>query len=254
MQTSSKLMIAVILTLAAAAQGQKKLSAWELDNAVIGPDSPIHLTPGSSYTAQIMLPNPDGPLTPLKTQVAWSLESPVTGVTINRQSGKIEVAKEATNGMAAKIVAHIDHGRRVLKSSLFIFTREANPLIGEWTVESLLACGDGHEMKPDAGVKAPLARDHLRFQVSSFWIGLENNIAAHTTLTGAYEYDLKSGMLTLKPTWPKGKPPVVWNYQLSEDGHKLAIKTSAPEDPGGQVCGYVYRQSTASAFVKGNRY
>ncbi len=231
MPTSRKLMIAVTLMLVAAAHGQKKLSSWALDNAVIGPESPIHLTPGSSYTAQVMYPNPDGPLSPLKTQVEWSLESPVKGITIDRLSGQIDIAKDTPNGISAKVIARIEGGRRVLKTSLFIFTRESNPFVGEWRVESLLACGDGHEMKPDYTLKAPLARDHLRFQVSDFWIGLENNIAGHTTLTGIYEYDLKAGTITLKPTWPKQKSAVVWNYQLSDGGHKLTIKTSKPEDP-----------------------
>jgi len=246
--------MALILMLVAAAHGQKKLSSWELDNAVIGPESPIHLIPGSTYTAQIMLVNPDGPLSPLKTKADWSLESAVKGVTINRLSGQIDIAKDTPNGISAKIIARIEGGRRVLKTSLFIFTRESNPFVGEWRVESLLACGDGHEMKPDYTLKAPLARDHLRFQVTDFWIGLENNIAAHTTLTGPYEYDLKAGTITLKPTWPKQKPTVVWNYQLSEEGHKLAIRTSKPEDPAGQVCGYGYVPLNASGFVKGSRY
>lgn len=254
MQTSRKLMLIASLMLAVAAHGQKKLSAWELDNAVIGPESPIHLTPGSTYTPQIMVPNPDGPLSPLKTKAGWSLESPVQGVTINRQSGQIDVAKDAVNGTAAKVIARIEGGRRVLKTSLFIFTRESNPFVGEWRVESLLACGDGHEIKPDYTLKAPLARDHLRFQVSDFWIGLENNIAAHTTLTGTYEYDLRAGTITLKPNWPKQRPTVIWNYQLSEDGHRLAIKTSKPEDPAGQVCGYGFVPMNAPGFVKGNRY
>ncbi len=254
MPTLSKLMIAVTLMLAATAHSQKKLSVWELDNAVIGPESPIHLTPGSTYTAQIMIPNPDGPLSPLKTKADWSLESPVKGVTINRQSGQIDIAKDMPNGISAKIIARIESGRRVLKTSLFIFTRESNPFVGEWRVESLLACGDGLEMKPDYTLKAPLARDHLRFQVTDFWIGIENNIAAHTTLTGTYEYDLEAGTITLKPTWPKQKPIVVWNYQLSEDGHKLAIKTSKPEDAAGLVCGYGYRLSPVPGLAKGNRY
>src|SRR5258708_14842246 len=137
MPTSRKLMIAVTLMLVAAAHGQKKLSSWALDNAVIGPESPIHLTPGSSYTAQVMYPNPDGPLSPLKTQVEWSLESPVKGITIDRRSGQIDIAKDTPNGISAKIIARIEGGRRVLKTSLFIFTRESNPFVGEWRVETL---------------------------------------------------------------------------------------------------------------------
>jgi len=47
---------------------------------------------------------------------------------------------------------------------------------------------------------------------------------------------------------------VVWNYQLSDGGHKLTIKTSKPEDPAGQVCGYGFVPMSASGFVKSNRY
>src|SRR5258708_8121476 len=98
MPTFSKLMIAVILTLVATAHSQKKLSSWELDNAVIGPESPIHLTPGSSYTAQIMVPNPDGPLSPLKTKADWSLESAVQGRAHKPQSGQNHTPQKPTHG------------------------------------------------------------------------------------------------------------------------------------------------------------
>src|SRR5258708_38444961 len=124
MPTFSNLMIAVILTLVATAHSQKKLSSWELANAVIGPESPIHLTPGSSYTAQIMVPNPDGPLSPLKTKADWSLESAVAGVTINRQSGQIDIAKDRTNGISAKGIPRHQGGPRVVKNSLFGFPPE----------------------------------------------------------------------------------------------------------------------------------
>ena len=97
-------------------------------------------------------------------------------------------------------------------------------------------------MKPDPALHAPLAREHLSFRArGEFWIGLEMNIAAHTTLAGTYEYDLKAGTITLKPKWPPGKTGVLWACQLSEEGRKLAVRTAKPEDPAGQVCGYVFK-------------
>lgn len=225
-----------------AAQGQKKLSSWELNNVVIGPQSAIELTPGSSYKVQIMIPNPDGPLSPVAAQVLWSLQSPVKGVSVDSASGMITVGKDVPDGATGTVLASIEKGRRVLMARLRVFTRETNPLVGQWSVETLIACSDGHEMKPDFNLHAPLARDHLRFGTDKeFWIGLEMNIAAHTTLTGAYEYDLKAGTITLKPRWPPKKPEVLWKFSLSEDGHKMALRTSAPEDPAGQVCGYNWR-------------
>jgi hypothetical protein len=242
MQISLKLTLAATLLVALAACGQKKLSDYDLREAMIGPDSTIEITPGSSCKAQIMRPNPDGPLSPLNAQVAWTLESPVNGVSIDGKSGLINVDKDVPNGTTAIVLASIENGRRVLKAKLHVFTRETNPFVGQWRVESLIACSDGHEMKPDATLRAPLVREHLSFNADGeFWIGLEMNIAAHTLMNGTYEYDLKAGTITLKVKWPKNKPAVFWKFNLLEEGRKMAVRTSVPEDPAGQVCGYIYK-------------
>jgi hypothetical protein len=238
-----RLAVTVTLLFALTACGQKKLSESDLGDAMIGPESTIEITPGSNYTVKIMRPNPDGPLSPLNAPVAWSLESPVIGISIDRKSGLISVGNGVPNGATAIVVASIESGRRVLKARLHVFTREVNPLVGRWHVESLVACSDGREMKPDATLKAPLVREHLHIQADGgFWIGLEMNIAAHTLMNGAYEYDLKAGTIRLTPKWPPRKPAVLWKFNVSEEGRKLAVRTPVPEDPAGQVCGYVYRQ------------
>ena len=242
MRIPQKMALAVTLLLALAAQGQKKLSDYDLREAQIGPDSTIELTPGSSYNAQIMRPTPDGPLFPLTAKVVWTLQSPVPGVSVDGRSGVISVSKDVPNGTTATVLANIENGRRMLKVRLHVFTREVNPFVGQWRVESLIACSDGHEMKPDYTLRAPRAREHLHFYTDGqFWIGVEMNIAAHTTLTGAYEYDLKAGTITLKPKWPPKKPAGSWKFSLSEEGRKMAVRTSVPEDAGGQVCGYGFR-------------
>jgi hypothetical protein len=250
-----KPLLAVILLLTLAAQGQKKLSDYDLREAVIGPDSTIELTPGSSYNAQIMRPTPDGPLYPLNARVAWSLQSSVPGIAVDGKSGVINVGKDVPGETTATILAKIEDGRRVLKASLHVFIRETKPLIGEWAVEALVACSDGHEMKPDWQLRAPLAREHLRFRADgSYWMGLEMNIAAHTLMYGVYEYDLQAGTILLKPKWPANKAAVSWKFDLLEDGHKFVVKTSAPEDAAGQVCGYVYRQRQPAAFQPHTKY
>jgi len=243
MKISQALTLTAALLFALAACGQKRLSESDLRDARIGPESIIEITPGSGYSVQVMRPNPDGPLSPLNAQVAWSLESPVPGISIGHKNGLINVEKDVPNGTTVIVRASIEEERRVLKARLHIFTREANPLVGRWHVESLIACSDGHGIKPDGTLRAPLVREHLRLQADGeFWIGLEMNIAAHTLMNGAYEYDLKADTIMLKPKWPLKKPMILWKFSVSEEGRKLAVTTPVPEDPAGQVCGYVYRR------------
>ena len=55
--------------LACSAQKQgAKQDDWAINNAMIGPDSPIEIRAGSSYQARAMYPVPDGPLFPLKAK------------------------------------------------------------------------------------------------------------------------------------------------------------------------------------------
>ena len=64
-----------------------------MNNAMIGPDSPIEIRVGSSYQARAMYPVPDGPLIPLKAKVAWSIEPAVKGLSID-SAGNISVAPD----------------------------------------------------------------------------------------------------------------------------------------------------------------
>jgi hypothetical protein len=254
-QILKKLMLTATLLLSLAACGQKKLSDYDLREAVIGPDSTIELTPGSTYNARIMRPTPDGPLYPLNARAAWSLQPPVPGISVDGKSGLITVGKDVPGEATATILANIEDGRRVLRARLHVFTRETKPLVGEWAVDALIACGDGHEMNPDWKLRAPLAREHLRFKADGgYWMGLEMNIAAHTLMYGVYEYDPQAGTILLKPKWPANKAAVSWKFDLLEDGHKFVVKTSAPEDAAGQVCGYVYRQRQPAAFQPHTKY
>src|SRR5258708_20263146 len=51
----------------------QKADEWAIQNAMIGPSSPIEVQAGSSYQAQAMYPVPDGPLFPLKAGGEWSI-------------------------------------------------------------------------------------------------------------------------------------------------------------------------------------
>jgi len=134
----------------AACFGQKpsqKPDDWAINNALIGPDSPIEVSAGSSYMARAMYPVPDGPLFPIKGEVTWSIEPAVKGISIDTKSGKISVAEDVPHGATASVHANVQGGKRKLVSKIYVYRTEENPLVGIWHVDTRVACGEAQEMK-----------------------------------------------------------------------------------------------------------
>jgi hypothetical protein len=211
----------------AAGCAQKK-NDWAMQNALIGPESPIEVRAGSSYEARAMYPVPDGPLFPLQARVEWSIAPAVKGIFIDVKTGKISVEASVAHGVTATVHANVERGRRVLETKLYVFRPEENPFVGQWQVNPQTACGET-QGRPVNGAK-------WKFHVSGkFWLGREMNIAAGTVMDGGYEYDLKAGTLKLAPTWPSGKPASSWNYLFRNDGKELLLRPLKAEDE----CSYV---------------
>src|SRR5262249_55291645 len=126
----------------------QKKDEWALNNAQIGPDSPIEVPVGSSFVVQVMYPVPDGPLFPLKETVVWSIAPAVQGITIDAASGKITVAAEVKHGTTAVVHAEVAGGRKKLQATVYAFKADENPLVGRWKIDSSIACGEANELKP----------------------------------------------------------------------------------------------------------
>src|SRR5215467_298375 len=94
----------ILVALPACASGQK-ITQWELDNLMIGPDSPIQIPAGSSFTVQLMVPIADAPPQPSKAPVRWSLVPATQGITIGETSGQITVAASVPHGTVVKVHA-----------------------------------------------------------------------------------------------------------------------------------------------------
>jgi hypothetical protein len=202
--------------LVAAGLAQKR-NDWAMQNAMIGPESPIEVQAGSSYEAKAMYPVPDGPLFPLQARMDWSIAPAVKGISIDAKTGKISVEASVAHGVSTTVRANVEHGRRMLETKLYVFRREENPFVGQWHVDPQGACGEA-QGRPVNGAK-------WKFHVSGqFWVGREMNIAAGTVMDGGYEYDLKAQTLKLLPTWPSGKQASSWNYLFRNDGKELVLR------------------------------
>jgi hypothetical protein len=225
--------------LVAATGFAQKANEWAIQNAMIGPNSPIEIRAGSYYNAQVMYPVPDGPLFALKASVTWRIEPAMKGISIDEKSGKITVDADVPQGATTNVHANVDGGRRKLEARLFIFRPEDNPLIGKWHVDTRVTCGDTEEMKAPAVRPLSLRDNDWKFHVNQqFWVGREMSIRAGVRLSGSYELDLKAAKLKLLPTWPK-KPVSTWNYSLKNDGKTLLLRPLEPQEDLEAECGYV---------------
>jgi hypothetical protein len=222
---------------------EQKPDDWAMQNAMIGPDSPIEIPAGGTYTAQAMYPVPDGPLFPLKAKVVWSIAPGVKGISMDPQSGKISVEAGVPHGATTTVYANVDHGRRMLEARLFVFRPEENPLIGKWSVDRQVACGSTQAMKaPDPRLMPYTGSGWNFFVDQQFHTGRAGGLAARLFLSGSYEYDRKKQTLKLLPKWPPNKPASSWNYSLAEHGKKLLLQPLGPEYGSESGCSYVLHQ------------
>ena len=208
---------------------------WPLQNASV---DPVEIAAGTSRQMQIMYPTPDGPSFPLKASVTWSMERPVKGISIDK-SGMLKVDTDVPHGTTATVLADVEKGRRKLSGKVYVFYPDENPLIGEWHVDTRVACGESQKIKTASTGPLTLRGYNWSFQASQeFWVGRAHSIAARTMLAGSYKLDLKSAKIELAPTWPK-KPASNWNYLLKDGGKTLILKPLESQDDLEAGCGYI---------------
>jgi hypothetical protein len=224
----------------AAACLAQKLSKWEIQNAQIGPDSPIEVGAGSSYQAQAMYPVADGPLLPLHAEVTWSITPAIKGISIDTKSGKISVDASVPHGVSTTVRANISQIPRKLEAKLFVYRTEENPLVGHWYIDEKVACGKTGEMKVREQRGAFARAIEWTFQVDrQFWISKGMGIGGGTVMNGNYEYDLSKRQIKLLPKWPQDKATSSWKYALADDGKKLLLQPLDPANEIGPDCSFV---------------
>ncbi len=208
-----------------------------MNNARIGPDSPIEVPAGGSYDALVVYPVPDGPLYPLKADVTWWIEPAVKGIFIEAKSGKITVARFVPIGTTATLHADVAGRKEKLDSRLFVYSLAKNPLVGAWTIEATQPCR-GREVETSAARESSFRDLTWRFSAeNNFSIGRPYGIRAGLKQDGSYAYDRATGKLKLKPKWPAGKHESDWHAAVKEDGSLVQLTASKPPD-GHQACGY----------------
>ena len=224
-----------------AAGARQKPDTWAMDNAHIGPDSPIEIPIGGSYQASVAYPTPDGPLIPLKAAVAWSITPEVKGIVIDVTTGKITVAKDVPAGTTATVHANVANGTKRLTAKVVVFNPAEIPLMGGWRVQSVVACDQGQKLVlPHSSAHVG---DHWGFHVDkTVWVGVPIGIAATMRWYGTYEHDVASGRIKFARQWVGGSATEEWKVEMVSDW-EVRLTILQPSNPADNVCAYVLTRS-----------
>jgi hypothetical protein len=219
----------------------EKSSQWVMDNALIGPDSPIEVPTGGTYNAKVMYPVPDGPLLPLKADVTWWIEPAVKGILIEAKTGTIIVARTVPRGTSALLHADVAGRKEKLHAKLYVYSPKVDPLVGIWRVDSSEPCRPG----PNESLVAQTMEKDLdwKFHVDKeFWIGRELGIRAGVQQSGTYEYSSAHSALKLMPKWPANQRESHWKVALNRAGDTVQL-TSREHSSHNPVCSYVLHRA-----------
>jgi hypothetical protein len=120
----------------------------------------------------------------------WSVE-PSEGATIDAGTGRFTVEPGTPSGEVYTVTADVENGRRLVSVEVYVYTPEANPLVGLWREEAQLACDTSEDEVPEERI------GELRFDAdgtfSVTWMPFE----IYKDYWGSYQFDSQQGTLHL---------------------------------------------------------
>lgn len=222
------------------------LDEEKVSRLVIGLEDTIQLRPGESRGLAVGTRECCVWFDPVPACVAWSVAPIDAGAAIDPETGVLLIDEETPHGATFLVSADVEAGRRVLTIEVFVYTTDANPLVGLWREHAQISCGrDGEDVAlPEHGGIGELAfRADGRFGVT--WTPFET----YQDYWGTYDYDAAAGTLSLAVEGGNYVPPDVdgeGNVALEEDG-ALALRglfLGSPADGGSPpgVCGHRFHR------------
>ncbi|HYN89284.1 MAG TPA: hypothetical protein VER55_12165 [Ardenticatenaceae bacterium] len=178
-------------TPASTANCPEPLDEETLNNLSLSMDSSIGLMPGDSYDFELGVIECCYFSEPVDACAIWSVE-PAEGATIDPHTGVLQVDPATPNGAAFTIRADVESGRRLVSIGVYVFTPEANPLVGNWREEAHLGCGTGQMIRPEAPMQELIFKADGTFTAT--WFPFE----VYVDYWGPYSYDLDAATLELE--------------------------------------------------------
>jgi len=127
---------------------------------------------------------------PVDTCATWSV-SPTAGATIDPETGLFSVDPGTASGAEFTVTADVENGRRLVSAQVYVYTPEANPLVGVWREQAQFACGSDEELVPEERIGELVFGADEGFSVT--WHPFE----IYKDYWGTYTFDLSQGTLEL---------------------------------------------------------
>jgi hypothetical protein len=149
----------------------------------------------------------------VEADVTWSVK-PEAGAEIDPTEGTLRIDKATLPGSIFIVTANVENGRWFVSTNVYVYTREANPLIGAWRETNHHACGDDEWVLSEWETSNATTRNDWRYvpmgelafnadgTFKATWFPLE----IFYDYSGTYTYDLDQGRLELNFSEERGVP------------------------------------------------
>lgn len=183
------------------------LSREERENLLINSLDRIYACPGDTIRLKVMTVSREFffPMAgkPVDVSPAWNVE-PSSGVLLDRQRNMVVIGRDVKDGTVFTVRATLHEGGTVLKNSVYVYTEDANPFIGNWKEKG----GNIRELfiKPDRSFSVTVYpfevyKDYwghftcdLKKQTIAFTIEGGNKKPADCDLSGFYRFRRDGGL------------------------------------------------------------
>ena len=204
---------------------------------ILWPFSHLEIMPGQSSSFQLCLIECCYDIKTVDACVVWSV-TPGEGAAIDPITGLFRVDATTPSGTVYTVMADIEDGRRVLTRDIYVYTPEANPLVGTWREIKQLSCWSGREVVPEHPIEEIIFYASGDFTVT--WYPFE----VYVDYWGTYTYDLDSGSLDLEVingNYIPGDIDGKGSFHFNDDGELLLenIWLGIPEGSVTAACGHV---------------
>jgi len=169
---------------------RKTLDQETLDRLRLSMEPTVQMKPGETRQLLLGVVECCYVFEPVDACATWSV-SPSNGATIHEDTGVLTVDPDTQSGAMFTVAADVEEGRRLVTVQVYVYTTEANPLVGNWREEAQFACETWQEVIPQERIGELQFRADGSFSVT--WYPFE----IYRDYWGGYRYDLEDGTLDL---------------------------------------------------------
>lgn len=203
----------------------------------------LDLRPGSTARLQLYVLKCCVYAETVQADVRFSVD-PQSWATVDPATGVVTVAADAPGGIAFRVYADVEHGRRIVSADVYVDTLASNPLRGGWRQVAEIACGTGVETPVARPIAEFIMRGNHGFEVT--WVPFE----IYHDYWGLYTFDTASKRVTYGVLSGNYVPPGVrgeGTYEITDNGdgtRTLRLKNiwlGSQDRAQTPACGMVFR-------------